>query len=62
MFCLLGMVAKENLFSLKTNNKVAGVCFVKCCLKEPQDFWDIILWADETKVEMFDYKAQQHGW
>lgn len=30
----------------------------KLHLNKPQDFWNILLWKDETKVEMFGHNAQ----
>jgi len=34
--------------------------FVKLHQNKPQDFWNNVLWTDETKVKMFGYNAQQH--
>ena len=36
--------------------------FVKLHLNKPQDFWNNVLWTDQTKVEMFGHNAQQHVW
>ena len=44
------------LFSFLT----AYVC--KLPLNKPQDFWNNVLWTDETKVQMFGHNAQQHVW
>jgi len=38
----------------------AQLKFVKLHLNKPQDFWNNVLWTDQTKVEMFGHNAQQH--
>ena len=40
----------------------AQLRFVKLHLNKPQDFWNNVLWTDQTKVEMFGHNAQQHVW
>ena len=34
--------------------------FAKLHLNKAQDFWNNVLWTDQTKVEMFAHNAQQH--
>lgn len=34
----------------------------KLHLNKPQDFWNDVLWTDETKVETFGHNAQHHIW
>ena len=41
---------------------VAQLRFVKLYLNKPQDFWNNVLWTDQTNVEMFGHNAQQHVW
>ena len=36
--------------------------FAKLHLNKAQDFWNNVLWTDQTKVEMFGHNAQQHVW
>ena len=31
-------------------------------MNQPQDFWNNVLWTDETKVEMFGHNARRHLW
>ena len=38
---------------LTKKNTMARLTFAKQHLDDPQDFWDNILWTDETKVELF---------
>ena len=40
----------------------AQLRFAKLHLNKPQDFWNNVLWTDQTKVEMFGHNAQQHVW
>lgn len=40
----------------------AHLRFAKLILNKPQDFSSNALWTDKTRVEMFGYSAQQHGW
>ena len=40
----------------------AETVFVKLHLNKPQDFWNNVLWTDQTKVELFGHNAQQHVW
>ena len=41
---------------------MAWFSFVMFHLNKPQDFWNNVLWTDQTKVEMFGLDAQQHVW
>ena len=36
--------------------------FAKLHVDKPQDFWNNVLWTDETKVEISGHNAQQHIW
>lgn len=35
----------------------AHLKFLKLNLNKPQDFWNYVLWTDETKMEMFSHEA-----
>lgn len=45
----------ENLFSLIRTTVEARLRFAKLHLKKPQDFWNNVLYAEETKLKMFGY-------
>ena len=47
---------------LSKKNMAAQLLFAKLHLNKPQDFWNNVLWTDQTKVEMFGHNAQQHVW
>ena len=40
----------------------ARLRLAKLHLNKPQDFWNNVLWTDQTKVETFGHNAQQHVW
>ena len=55
---MFGRVAmRKPLLSKK--NKANRPRFAKLNLNKPQDFWNNVLWTDETEVEMFGYNAQR---
>ena len=58
---LFGRVAKRKPL-LSEKNMAAGLRIAKMHLDKPQDFWNNVLWKDETQIEMFDYNAQCHIW
>ena len=43
-------------------NMAAQLRFAKLHLNKPQDFWNNVLWTDQTKVEMRDHNVQHHVW
>lgn len=43
-------------------NIAARLKFVKVHLNVPQRYWQDILWADETTVELFGRNTQHHVW
>ncbi|KAF7670306.1 hypothetical protein LDENG_00272020 [Lucifuga dentata] len=43
-------------------NTKARLTFAKKHLDDPQDFWENILWTDETKVELFGRCASRYIW
>ncbi|KAF7642649.1 hypothetical protein LDENG_00253840 [Lucifuga dentata] len=47
-----GRVPRRKPLLTKKNTK-ARLTFAKKHLDDPQDFWENILWTDETKVELF---------
>lgn len=47
---------------LTKNNIKARLTFGKKHLDDPQDFWENILWTDETKVELFGRCASRYIW
>ena len=47
---------------LSKNNMAAQLRFVKLHLNKAQDFWNNVLWTEQSKVEMFGHNAQQHVW
>ena len=40
---------------LSKKNMAAQLRFAKLHLIKPQDFWNNVLWTDQTKVEMYIY-------
>jgi len=60
MACLEGLPG-ESLYSLK-KNMAARLRFAKLHLNKPQDFWNNVIWSDETIVEMFGHDLQCHIW
>jgi len=55
---LLGRIAKRIPFFSKKYMS-PHLMFAKLHLNKPQ-FWNNVLWTDETKVEVFGRNAQQH--
>ena len=47
---------------LSKKNMAAQLRFAWLHLNKPQDFWNNVLWTDETKVEISGHKAQQLVW
>ena len=47
---------------LSKKNMAAQLRFAKLHLNKPQDFWNNVLWTDDTEVEMFGHNPQQHVW
>ena len=47
---------------LSKKNMAALLRFAKLHLNKPQDFWNNVLWTDETKEGMFGHNSQQHCW
>lgn len=58
MVCLEGLPG-DILFFL---NMVALLRFAKLHLNKPHNFWNNVLWIEETKAEMFGHNIQGHVW
>lgn len=58
---LHGRVPRRKPLLSKKNIK-ARLNFSKTHLDDPQDFWDNILWTDETKVELFGRCVSHYIW
>ena len=56
-----GRVPRQKPLLTKKNTK-ACLTFAKKHLDDPQDFWENILWTDETKVELFGRCASRYIW
>ena len=56
-----GRVARRKPLLTKKNTK-ARLTFAKKHLDHPQDFWDKILWTDESKVELFGRQGSGYIW
>ena len=56
-----GRVPRRKPLLTKKNTK-ARLTFAKKHLDDPQDFWENILWTDETKVELFGRCASRYIW
>ncbi|KAF7664638.1 hypothetical protein LDENG_00170880, partial [Lucifuga dentata] len=52
-----GRVPRRKPLLTKKNTK-ARLTFAKKHLDDPQDFWENILWTDETKVELFAFQKK----
>ncbi|KAF7654779.1 hypothetical protein LDENG_00064760 [Lucifuga dentata] len=56
-----GRVPRRKPLLTKKNTK-ARLTFAKKHLDDPQDFWENILWTDETKVELYGRCASRYIW
>jgi len=45
---------------LSNKNMATRLWFARLYLNKPRDFWNKVLWTDETKLEMFGHNAQHH--
>lgn len=59
MYGLFQRFARRNPL-LVINNVEAQLWVAKLHLKKPQELWNIVLWIDETKVEVFGHNTQHH--
>ena len=48
--------------SLKVRHVQDGMKFVKTYQCEPNEFWNKVLWSDETKIELFGKNMSTHVW
>lgn len=55
----LDVLRQENVFSLK-KNIAARLRFMKLHLNKSEDFWNNVLWTDETKVQLFGCNVPHH--
>ncbi|KAK3525999.1 hypothetical protein QTP70_011800 [Hemibagrus guttatus] len=58
---LHGRVPRRKLLLNKKNIK-ARLSFARKHLDDPQDFWENILWTDETKIELFERSVSHYVW
>lgn len=49
---------KKTLFALQ--HKTARLNFAKEREKKPKEYWENILWSDETKINLFGSDGVQH--
>ena len=47
---------------LRKQNKQARLNFAKSHLDKPDDYWNHILWSDETKIELFGRNENRYVW
>lgn len=47
---------------LSKKNTKARLAFAKIHLDDPQDFWENILWTDESKIYLFKRSAAHYFW
>lgn len=50
----------KSLVSLK--NRTARLQFAKMYLKEPVEFWNKVLWTDETKINLYQSDGKRKVW
>lgn len=58
---LHGRVARKKPF-LKKNHIKARLEFAKRHLEQPLQFWQNVLWSDETKIELFGENSKKYVW
>ena len=58
---LNGRVARRKPL-LRTRHKNDPVNYAREHLNESEDFWNNILWTDETKIELFGHNQPRYAW
>ena len=58
---LYGRVARKKPL-LRPQHKNARLRFAKKHIDEPQNFWNKVIWTDETKIELFGHNQQRYVW
>ncbi len=47
---------------LTSRHKAARLEYAKEHVNKPNEFWNMIMWSDETKVELFGHNLHRNVW